>query len=281
MKGEALMKKHYTAILGAWVVLSVLFVAGISLSQETTKTRLRLNGAAMASDIVDKWAKQYMEKNPDVEITVIGSSAGKGFQVFLDGAAEIAMMSRDIRQDERNKAGEKGIKLAEKAIGKAAIAVITHERNPVGELTLEQLRRIYSGEYDTWKRVGGPDEPVRCLTRRIPESGGAVFFWNTVLHGDSFGKNAVMTETWDAIITVCKKAQDLPIGIVPASRNLSGVKILGVKKEEQSPVLLPKEETVKSGAYPITLTFSFAWDERVTNPAIAKFVEFCRTRGEQ
>ncbi|MBI5252743.1 MAG: substrate-binding domain-containing protein [Desulfomonile tiedjei] len=274
------MRKYFTAILGAWLVVSISVLSGTSLAQESTKQRLRLNGAAMASDVVDKWAKQFMEKNPGVEITVIGSSAGKGFQSIIDGTAEIGMMSREIRPDERNKSAEKGLKLVEKPIGRSAVAVITHERNPVNELTLEQLRRLFSGEYDNWKLVGGPDEPVRCLTRRIPESGGAVFFWNTVLHGEPFGKSTVMTETWEAILTACKRAQDLPIGIVPASRNMSGVKLLGMKKDDSSASVVPKAENVENGTYPITLTFSFAWDDRSTSPSITKFVDFCQAQGK-
>lgn len=275
------MKVNLKGVLSAWMVVAILAASGISMAQESSKQTLRVNGAAMASDIVDSWAKRFMEKNPEITVTVTGSSAGKGFQNLLEKQTDVAMMSRDVRPEERTKSTEKGLKLAEKMIGKAAVAVITHPRNPVNQLTFDQLKKLYSGEYDNWKQVGGPDEPVRCLTRRVPESGGAVFFWNTVLQSQPFGRNTVQTETWETILTTCKKAQDLPIGIVPSSRDMTGVKLLAVQKDESSPFVAAKPENVKSGAYPVTLSFSFVWDERSTSPAVAKFVEFCQSIANQ
>lgn len=273
------MKRYLLSL----IVLSLLFSSAAFISgvqaQENEKKLLRVSGAAMASDQVDKWAKQFMAANPEIRVVVVGSSAGKGFQAFLDGNTEIAMMSRDVRAEERKKAGDKGLKFVEKPIGQAAIAVITHARNPLNELTPGQLKALYSGEYDNWRQVGGPDEPVRCLSRRVPESGGAVFFANTVLKEAPFGSKTVMTETWDAILKVCTAAQDLPLGIVPHTRNLAGVKVLAIKTDDKAPSVLPTEEHIKNRSYPICLTFTFVWDEATKDPAIVKFADFCKSQG--
>jgi phosphate transport system substrate-binding protein len=277
--GVIAMKRYLSAIVGlGLLLLGTILVTG-AIAQDNGSKVLRVNGAAMASDQVDKWAKQFMEANPDARIVVVGSSAGKGFQAFLDGNAEIAMMSRDIRAEERKKASDKGLKLVERPIGKAAVAVITHPRNPLNELTFDQMKALYTGEYDNWKQVGGPDEPARCLSRRIPESGGAVFFVNTVLKEAPLGPKTVLTETWDAILKVCSVAQDLPLGIVPHTRNMTGAKVLAVKVDDKSPSVLPKDENVKNGTYPICLTFNFVWNEASKDPAIVKFADFCKSQG--
>jgi phosphate transport system substrate-binding protein len=273
------MKKILVVALSVTFILTTMILVPLAGAQESGKKTLRVNGAGMASDQVNKWAQGFMATNPEVSITVIGSSAGKGFQAFADGNAEIAMMSREIRPDERKKATEKGFQIVEKSVGQAAIALITSQRNPVNELTLEQVRKIYTGEYDNWKQVGGPDEPVRCLTRRIPESGGAVFFWEKVLGGEPFGSKTVLTETWESIIKACSLAQDLPIGIVPHTRNLVGVKLLGIKRDDTSRAVPASEENVKTKAYPIILSFSLAWDGRSNDPAIVRFVDFCQIQG--
>lgn len=158
------------------LIMICVFLAVCSISaaigQDSAKKILRVNGAGMASDQVEKWAKQFNAKTPNVSVTVIVSSAQRGFLSLLDGTAEIAIMSREIMPDERKKAAEKGLQIAESPVGHAAITLITHPRNPVNELTLDQLRKLYTGEYDNWKSVGGPDEPVTCLSCRVPESGG-------------------------------------------------------------------------------------------------------------
>ena len=273
------MKKILVSSVSVFLGLLALVFVSSSGAQESGKIVIKVNGAGMASDQVDKWAKSFMDSNPDTGIVVIGSSAGKGFQALLDGNAQIAMMSRDISSSERSKAGEKGIRLVERPIGHAAIALITHPRNPINELTLEQVHKLYNGEYQNWKDVGGPDQPVRCLSRRIPESGGAVFFWTKVMGGEGFGKNTVLTDTWEAILKVCSVAEDLPLGIVPSTRNLSSVKVLSIKKDDKSPPVMPLEKSVRDGSYPITLSFTFAWDQRSENSQLVKFVDFCQIQG--
>jgi len=275
------MKRVLAQALSICVLSLLLSSSQFVAAQETGQQLLKVAGAAMSSDIVDKWAKRFMETNPDIRVVVTGSSAGKGFQALIDGGCDIAMMSRAISPSEREKANGKGLKLGEKPIGMAAVALVTHPRNPLNELTLEQARKMYTGSYANWNQVGGPDAPVRCLSRRIPESGGAVFFWNTVMDGEAFGKATVFTESWETILKICGAADDLPLGIVPQSRNLSSVKVLAVRKNESSPAILPKDENIKNGSYPVTLLFTFAWDERSDRPALRKFVEYCRMQGGQ
>jgi phosphate transport system substrate-binding protein len=261
------------------VALSMAAFIQISDAQAPGKKIIRVNGAGMASDQVNLWAKSFMEANQDVNLLVIGSSAGKGFRDLIAGNAEVAMMSRDISADEREKAKDKGIKLAEKPIGKAAVAVITSTRNPVSELTIEQIRKIYTGEYLNWKQAGGPDSPIRCLTRRVPESGGAVYFQSKAMNGQPHGPSAVFTETWETIMKVCSTAQDLPIGIVPHTRKMNDVKMIALKVDEDSSGVKATDEAVKSGTYPITLTFSFVWDQRLEDPSLLKFVDYCASQG--
>jgi len=136
------MKKIFAASMSVFLGLLALVFVSSSVAQESGKTVIKVNGAGMASDQVDKWAKSFMESNPGTQILVIGSSAGKGFQALLDGTAEIAVMSRDIGPSERTNASEKGIKLVDRPIGQAAIALITHPRNPINQLTLEQVRKM-------------------------------------------------------------------------------------------------------------------------------------------
>ncbi len=273
------MKSCRFIVISGLVALSILTFVYFSDAQQTGKRMLKVNGAGMASDQVHGWALSFGEANPDVNVFVIGSSAGRGFQAFIEGNAQVAMMSREISSDEKAKATDKGIKLAEKRIGHAAVAVITSPRNPVNDLTIEQIRKIYTGEYVNWKQVGGPDAPIRCLTRRVPESGGAVFFQAKAMNGQPHGATTVFTETWETIMKACSTAQDLPIGIAPHTRNLKDVKIIGIKPDENSPGVKATDDMVSSGAYPITLSFTFAWDQRTEDPALLKFVDYCAAKG--
>ena len=263
------------------VALALLLVGltAVSDAQDTSKTALRISGAAMASDQVQLWAQEFTKANPGVSIVVQGSSAGKGFEALFDGNAEVSMASRAIVPDEQKKVGEKGFKLDTKLIGYAGLAVITHPRNPVSELTMEQLKKIYTGKFTSWQDVGGPAEPMRALTRRVPESGGAVFFQEAALHNEPFGPRVVMAETWHAIVKVCSAATDLPIGICPVTRLSPEVKAIAVKLDDKTPAVLPSLQTCADRTYPLVLPFWFYWDSQSADARIKPFVEFCATEG--
>jgi len=274
------MKRSLAIVVAAVLAVSTPVLVRIADAQETSNRKIiRVNGAGMSSDQVQKWAQRFMEANTEIGITVVDSSSRKGFQSLLEGNAEVAMMSREIRSEERRRAAEKGLKLVERPVGHAALALITIPRNPVNELTMEQVQKFYTGEYRSWKNVGGIDESVRCLARRIRDSGGTVFFWTNVLDSGHFGRNTTFTESWEEIIKICQVAEDLPLGIAPSARNLNGVKVLAIRQDKKSPPIKPTEETVKNGSYPITLLFAFAWDERLNDPGILRFVEFCQGHG--
>ena len=102
------MRKIFAqALVVSCALLAVVAISAAS-GQEGSNKILRVNGAGMASDQVGEWAEQFMAKTPGVKVAVIVSNAQQGFQAFLNGTADIAMMSRETTPDERKKAAEKG-----------------------------------------------------------------------------------------------------------------------------------------------------------------------------
>jgi phosphate transport system substrate-binding protein len=238
-KDKASMKKRLLAFIMVPLFLAMAICSQVSA--QTSDRALRVNGAGMAWDQVQLWADAFMQANPDIRVMVIGSSAGKGFEALFEGNSELALASRVISAEEQKKATAKGVKLTNRLIGYSGMAVMTNPRNPINELTLEQLRQIFTGEFTNWKQVGGPDAPIRCLTRRISESGGAMFFMEEVLHNQPYGPSTVIAENWTSIVKVCSVANDLPIGIGPALIAKGGIKVLGVKLDDHSPGIKPSE----------------------------------------
>jgi phosphate transport system substrate-binding protein len=273
-----LVRKNLLFTILVCIAVATAYVPSL-WAQDASKKTLRVNGAGMAASQVQKWAESFMQANPDTNILVVGSSAGAGFQALLSKSADLAMASRPISEEEQKKAAAKGIKFADKLIGHAGVSLITHPKNPIDELTPEQLKKIFSGEYTNWKQVGGPDAPIRTLTRRVPESGGAVFFQEFVLDKQPYGPNTVMTESWSTIQKACASASDLPIGITPANGVDKAIKVLAIKKDETSPGIKPSPETLRNRTYPIILSFRFYWDSQSQDDTLKRFVEYCAQQG--
>jgi phosphate transport system substrate-binding protein len=253
-----------------------------TLAQDKPYAPIRVNGAAISSEQVQSWARSFMEANAGVGIVVTGSSAGQGFASLFERNSEIAIASRAISAEEEKTAQSKGIELRECPIGYSGIAVITSPKNAVSELSLSQLKKVFSGEATNWSQVGGSDTPIRCLIRRVPESGAALFFQEKVLDKQPFGPNTAILESWGSIIKVCSVSTDLPIGIAPiiqAAAAGKSIKVMAIKKDENSPGVQPSEETLNFGTYPIILEFRFYWDEKTLSSQAKQFVDYCARQG--
>ncbi len=282
-----LNEQEVNMVMRKSLLLSVIICGAIAthlfvpvLGADTAaKPALRVNGAAMASDQVQKWANSFMQTNPEAKVLVIGSSAGNGFEALLEGNADIALGSRVISAEEQKKASAKGLVLTNKLIGYSGMAVMTNPRNTIDELTLEQLRKVFTGEYTNWKQLGGPDAQIRTLSRRIPESGGAVFFMEEVLQKKAYGANTVFAESWTSIVQVCSAANDLPIGIGPALIAKSQIKLLAIKPDENSLAVKPSEDALKDASYPIINPIHMYWDSKSEDERIKSFVEYCAREG--
>lgn len=259
------------------IVLLSFTAATLAQSQGTSEKALRVNGAAMASNLVQKWAEAYMKANPQVAVIVTGSSAGQGFRDLLNNTADIALTTRLILPSEERDAAEKGMKLAHLQVGYAGMAIFTSRKNPLSSLTMDQLKKVFTGEIASWKEVGGPDLPIRRLTRKIPDSGGAVFFWEKVVEKEPFAKDTVMCESFSTILKVCATAQDIPIGIgpVPVNGNNSGAKMLAISREAGSPPISPGESTLANKSYPIILPFYLYWNSQTQDARVKPFVDYC------
>ncbi len=272
------MSVHIRNLLSCLVILSIVCLISVCSAQDARKL-IRVNGAGMASDQVMIWANEFMASNPGVHVVVTGSSAGKGFEALIEGGAEVSLASRPIRTEENNKATGKGMKLDAKLIGFSGMALFTNPRNPVNELTLVQLREIFTGERTNWKELGGPDVPIRCITRRIPESGGAMFFMERVLQNRYYGPTTMFAESWRSIMKICQTATDLPIGMGPSFIVKGDIKVLAIKKEEASPALKPTDDTLRDQTYPIINPIHVYWDTLVKDEVRDRFIDFCAGKG--
>lgn len=125
-------------------------------NQEVT---IAVSGSTSVGPLMEKVAKAYEAKNTNVsiEINQVGSSAG--IKDTINGVAELGMSSRDLK-DEEKASGVEGT-----AIAYDGIAVIVNPANKVTNLTLEQLKDVYTGKITNWKDLGGEDGQIVVVSR--------------------------------------------------------------------------------------------------------------------
>jgi phosphate transport system substrate-binding protein len=127
------------------------------------------------------------------------------------------------------------------------LAVYVHEINPITELTLPQLKKIYTGAVKNWKEVGGNEERI-ILYGRENSSGTYAYFKEHVLENADYYPTTQTLPGTAAVINAVPSARDRHGGIA----YLKGVKAIKVKKDEKTPAVEPTLENVQKNVYPIS-----------------------------
>ncbi|MBI5249575.1 MAG: PstS family phosphate ABC transporter substrate-binding protein [Desulfomonile tiedjei] len=266
-----------------FVVTSTLLVLALFTSAiGADKEIIRVRGSESMADLVDAYAKEFMERNPNVNIVVSGGSgASDAFKALLEKEAEIVMQSHDIDSPEKEAAAKKGVDMMEKIIGWGGIVIVVIPTNTINELTADQVRKIFSGQITNWKQVGGFDEPIAVVVVGEKRAGTMEFFTRDFLKG-SLAANAAVKAYFRSIIPTVAESTGAT-GFVRI-RNIvqlkeknqeSRIKIIGIKKDENSPAILPSRETVNNGTYPITRPFFLYMDGKTGTSVAGKFLDFC------
>jgi hypothetical protein len=128
-----------------------------------------------------------MKTHTSVTVQVSGGGSGTGIAALLNSGTDICQASRDMKPQEYADAESRKIKPYKVAMALDGVAVFLHEANPVGELTLEQLRGIYTGSITNWKEVGGPAHII-VLYGRENNSGTYAYFKEHVLKNDDYAE---------------------------------------------------------------------------------------------
>lgn len=150
--------KRVLALIMVFAMAALALTAcGRPADQGGTAQNITLNGSTSVQPLAEELAKAYKAKNPNVNIDIQGGGSGVGIKSANDGVVDIGMSSRDLKQE------EKGLK--EFKIAVDGIAVIVNPANKVTNLTMDQIRKIYTGEITDWSQIGGAAGKITVVTR--------------------------------------------------------------------------------------------------------------------
>jgi phosphate transport system substrate-binding protein len=202
------------------------------------------------------WAERYQQEHPEVRISVTGGGSGTGLAALLSGTVDIANASRKIKPEEIKAAEENGIEPQEYIIARDAIAVIVHPDNPVNQLNLEQISKIYRGEINNWQELGGDNRPIVRLSRET-NSGTHVYFLESVIrlgekeNKEIFSADTLLLPSSEGIIAEVSENPNA-IGYDGLGYVTSTVKVLALSMDPAGPYVMPSVETVNNGSYPVS-----------------------------
>ncbi|MCD6280573.1 MAG: phosphate ABC transporter substrate-binding protein [Deltaproteobacteria bacterium] len=237
-----------TLTIGLQISFMFLFIAMAS-SPFTTRLQagqitITIKGSTTVLPIAQATAEVFMDRHPEVNISVQGGGSGFGIASLIDGSTDIADASRPMKEKEIIKARSKGVYPHEIIVAKDGIAIIVHPSNPVDNLTSDQILDIYSGKISDWSSLGGKNMKIVVVSRDT-SSGTYEAFEELALKGERVRPDALTTASNQQVaMTVANTPGAIGyIGLGYLSSRLKAVKVNGIPCTA---------DTVISGKYPLS-----------------------------
>lgn len=256
------MKKIITILCAVVMALSLFAGCGQKANDNGTTTggTVATDGSTSMEKVIGALGESFMEANKGTTFTYNPTGSGSGIQAVSEGRCDIGLSSRALKDD------EKASGLKETTLALDGIAIIVNPQNPVQDLTLEQIAKIYTGEITNWKDVGGSDTEIVRIGREAG-SGTRDGFESITDTKDACQYRQELTSTGDVIATVSQNPN--AIGYASLAAIKDSVKALTVNG------VAPTEATVKDGTYLVQRPFVLVTKEGAALSETAqKFFDF-------
>ena len=262
---KKITRRSFLTVCGAAAAAAALTACGGSASSaaasstsaaagSTASTAAALSGnvatggSTSMKNVIAALTEGFAEVEPGVTVSYDPTGSGAGITGATDKTLDIGLSSRALKDDE--KADVDGTTIA-----LDGIAIIVNNASKVEDLTVDQLKQMFTGEITNWSEVGGDDGEI-VLIGREAGSGTRDGFESIVDVKDSCKYAQELTATGAVISAV--EANPLAIGYASLSAVGDTVKMVTVGGVECS------EETVKDGSYEVQRPFVFVTNKSVT-----------------
>lgn len=249
--------------VGAAVATLLFFVAAIAAAgggcaafgAGAAGTSIQVRGSDTIVNLAQAWAADFMEENPQASVAVTGGGSGVGIESLLNGTADIATASREIKESEVAQAVRSGVEPVEFTVALDGIAVVVHPSNPIGQLTIDQLSAIFTERTTNWKELGWRDAPIVVLSRESNSGTHAFFKEEVVRRGDpesmaQFGPGVLLMPSSQGIADEVSKNPNA-IGYYGIGYLSPQQKPIAIAAEAGERAVPPALETVLDGDYPL------------------------------
>jgi phosphate transport system substrate-binding protein len=235
------------------VFMLVILLAGIKA--EARESTVTVSGSSTVMPLAELAAEEFNLIQNDYTVNVKSGGSGVGIVDVAEGRSDIAMTSRDLKQEERQRFESPKIHFAETVVGYDAICLVVSDEvydSGIISLTKDEVRRIYSGSITNWKELGGPDSDIFAVGRR-PGSGTRDTFNEIIMGSVEAETPGVSYDCGESSeVKFSTRKSDNAIGYMGYSFVMGGdTKVISLDN------VAPTIENIKNGAYPLARKLYF------------------------
>ena len=255
------MKKLFSMLL--ITVMSVATLVGCGSNESGSKGIVTTDGSTSMEKVIGALGESF-QNDTGISFTYNPTGSGSGIKAVMEGRCDIGLSSRELKDEEKS-SGLTGTVLAYDGI-----AIIVNPNNPVKDLSLEDVAKIYKGEITNWSEIGGDDAEI-VLIGREAGSGTRDGFESITDTEDKCKYRQELTSTGDVITTVSQNPGAIGYASVASVKNT--VKALTIDG------IAATEETIKDGSYVVQRPFVLVTksDAKLSKEA-QKFFDFITSK---
>lgn len=259
-----MLRKRLIAAVSVVIVASSLIIgcgsSDTTMSKKVNDTTIAISGSTSVGPLVELEEEEFEANNQDVTIEINQTGSSSGIKDTISGTTEIGMSSRELTDEESKN-------LKEVTIAVDGIGVVVNKNNPVKNLTLEQIKDIFTGKITNWSEVGGEDKEIVVVSRE--EGSGTRTAFQEILNysTEDTVKNAIVNNSTGAT-KVMVEENDNAIGYTSIGYiddSIASVNVDGVEATA---------DNVKSGEYKIQRPFLLVYKEGALSEEGQEFIDF-------
>lgn len=240
-----------TTVIGASLLLGAC--GGGNSDSGKGSGEVKGDGSSTVGPIIEKLNEKFAKDNSDVTVSNGTAGTGGGFEKFISGSTDFSNASRPIKDEEKKKLDDKGIKYDEFKVAQDGVTITVNKDNDfVDELTKEQLNEIYSGKAKTWKDVNSkwPDKEIKAFSP--DQSHGTYDFFSEEIMDKKDIKAEKNADTNTIVQSVEKNKDSVGyFGYNFYKQNKDKLKEVKIK-DENGQLTEPTKKTIQDGSYALS-----------------------------
>jgi phosphate transport system substrate-binding protein len=248
------------------------------MEDSLTSGSIRVVSSAEIVDLLEKEKSAFEALYPTAKIKIVKATSSEAIRDLFGARADLAAITRELEPSERSAAVRGRLELEGYGFARDAIVMVVNRGNPVENMAIDGLRRVYDGRSTRWSEFGGPDQAIEPVVQKVG-SDMTEAFMQAVLDGQPIQARSVLSEGDDQVLAEIQR-RPWAIGYVSLASVARAPRTLRVASLEGLPYWGPDLEAIHDREYPLTRGLNL-YVRSVGHPLAKGFVTFVTSRDGQ
>lgn len=248
------------------------------MEDSLTSGRIRVVSSAEIFDLLEKEKAAFEALYPTAQITIVKATSSEAIRDLFGARADLAAITRELEAAERSAAVRGRLEVEGYDFARDAIVMVVNRGNPVENMAIDGLRRVYDGRSTRWSEFGGPDQAIEPVVQKVGADLTEAFM-QSVMEGRPIEARSVLADADEQVLAEVSR-RPWSVGYVSLASASRAPRTLRIASLEGLPYRGPDLEAIHEREYPLTRSLNL-YVRSVGHPLAKGFVTFITSRDGQ